>query len=82
MRYSQKLAAVAVLIFLPAPAMAQAVVSGELGINSASVFRGVTDTNRPVLDVTVALEAPWHGLDSLRVAGWQSSRKHTAPPTT
>lgn len=68
-RYSQKLAAVAVLIFLPAPAMAQAVVSGELGINSASVFRGVTDTNRPVLDVTVALEAPWHGLD-FTAGGW------------
>ena len=68
MRYSRIGTAVA-LLALAGPAAAQVDLSGTVGVSSASVFRGVTDTNRPVLEVDAAAESTWMGLD-LVAGGW------------
>lgn len=69
MLYSRVTAAAIALFILSGPAAAQTELSGSIAVSSASMFRGVTDTNRPVLEADASVLTRWSGLD-LVAGGW------------
>ena len=69
MLYFRVAASAVALFILAGPAAAQVDLSGSFAVSSASVFRGVTDTNRPVLEADASAQASWIGLD-LVAGGW------------
>ncbi|MBV9879787.1 MAG: hypothetical protein JO180_04785 [Gemmatirosa sp.] len=64
--------AAAASLALPLVARAQATITTDLGLNSAFVWRGVTSTNRFVLepDVLIAIPLPRATRTTLTLGGW------------
>ena len=59
-----------VTTFRPAPVAAQATIGADAGLFSSYVWRGVTLTNKPVLQPDVYVSFPVGGTASLTVGGW------------
>lgn len=59
------------LPFAPVPVAAQATLSGNVTLSSAYVWRGVTNTNRPVIQPDVTLDVPVRGA-TLTLGAWAS----------
>jgi hypothetical protein len=64
--------AAALALLATVPAAAQSTLTVDLALNSAFVWRGVTSTNRPVIDPTLLLTVPAKGT-SLTFGGWANA---------